>query len=69
MSRWRQKPSADEQKELARECEGKRLDIREDDGPTLIVDETGDAHMTPGEKLGADHKQNAGESGHGGWHR
>lgn len=69
MSRWRQKHSADEQRNLAREREGDRLDVREDVEPTLAVDETGDAYVVPGERLGADHKQSAGEGHHGGWHR
>ena len=39
-----------------------KLDVREDEEPTLEYDEMGDAQLTEGESLGADKKQGAGET-------
>ena len=38
-----------------------KLDVREDEEPTLEYDEMGDAQLTEGERLGADKKQGASE--------
>ena len=42
--------------------DGDKLDVREEDEATLEYDETGDAHLAPGESLGADKKQGESES-------